>query len=360
MRILHVNNILHIGGVLRHIGEHAEQARRRGHEVWLAGYAPPGHALHADAFFVHLPLYSVSGRKSMHGAARAALRLRTLVLRERIDVVHLHSRYTTLISALAGAHRHATVLYTVHNVFADASWLRWYPRHVIAPSETLRRSFTRNARHAERSVVTVLPYGILHDVMPVLPRSADAPFLFLGRLEANKRPELALEAMAVLRAEGREEASLNVVGSGVLEGALRARCDALGLATCCHLRGYSAQPDDWIRSARALLLTSDSLEAMPYVILEAMALGTPVIAADLPQIRELIEHGRNGVLFRPGDAGALAAAMRRVLDNAEEARSLALRAREDVRVRHELGEVVDRTLALYADAIRERGTSRVM
>lgn len=357
MRILHVNNILHMGGVLRHMRDHAECARQRGHTVWLAGYAPPGHEMHDDASFVQLPLYTTSGRKSMHGALRAALRLRAMVLRERIDVVHLHSRYTTLIAALAGAQRHTAVMYTVHNVFADATWLRWYPRHVIAPSETLRRSFQSNAQHAERSVVTVLPYGIPRDTAPVAPRSADAPFLFLGRLEPNKRPELALEALALLRAEGRTEVDLNIVGSGELEDALHARRDALGLARCCHLRGYSAQPGDWIRSARALLLTSDSLEAMPYVILEAMAMGTVVIAADMPQIRELIEHGRNGVLFRLGDAGALAAAMRRVLENAEEARDFALRAREEVRLHHDLGGVVDRTLALYADAIRERGIS---
>jgi glycosyltransferase involved in cell wall biosynthesis len=55
-------------------------------------------------------------------------------------------------------------------------------------------------------------------------------------------------------------------------------------------------------------------ENAPFVIREALSLGVPVVASDLGGMAEMVEHGRNGLLFPPGDARALARALRRLVD----------------------------------------------
>ena len=68
----------------------------------------------------------------------------------------------------------------------------------------------------------------------------------------------------------------------------------------------------------------------PLKIFEAMAAGIPVVASDLPAIREVIRDGENGVLVTPGDPAALAAGLDRVLGDPALAESIARQARKDV------------------------------
>ncbi|CAB5003921.1 unannotated protein [freshwater metagenome] len=153
---------------------------------------------------------------------------------------------------------------------------------------------------------------------------------YLGRLSAEKGPEILLDAWSRLdeRFSGWQ---LQFIGSGPLEGALRAQAGALGPA---GQRVFFRPP---VEDPARVLLESDVLalpsltEGFPLVLAEAMACGLPVVAADCaPGVRVLIRDGVNGLLAIRGDAGDFAEKLARVMDSVELRQSIGAAARTSV------------------------------
>jgi exopolysaccharide biosynthesis WecB/TagA/CpsF family protein len=143
----------------------------------------------------------------------------------------------------------------------------------------------------------------------------DIPMLvFVGRLVEQKDPALLLRAFAL--ACRQTNARLAILGEGELQTALMQQAAALGIADRVLFAGFVSEPAAWIRAASALVLTS-RYEGLGNVIIEALSLGTPVIATNCPHgPAEILAHGQFGVLVAPGDEAALAAAMCRDLKSA--------------------------------------------
>ena len=135
----------------------------------------------------------------------------------------------------------------------------------------------------------------------------------VGRLSAAKGHVLLLEAVAQLVAEG-VELKLVLVGDGPLRAKLEAMIARLGLQAHVELLGWAsnAQVRQQILSARAMVLPSFA-EGLPVVVMEALALGRPVLSTYVAGNPELIEPGVCGWLVPPGSVAALTQAMRAVL-----------------------------------------------
>jgi glycosyltransferase involved in cell wall biosynthesis len=136
--------------------------------------------------------------------------------------------------------------------------------------------------------------------------------LAVGRFQPKKGYPTLLEAVARVRAEVR----LTVVGYGPLAAALRARADALGLASRLTWAGALDQPAvrAQYRASDLLLLASEvapdgDRDGLPNVVVEALSQGLPVVATRAGAIPELVVDGVHGRLVSPGDTGALAAAI---------------------------------------------------
>ncbi|PWU24284.1 MAG: hypothetical protein C5B48_06980 [Candidatus Rokuibacteriota bacterium] len=184
--------------------------------------------------------------------------------------------------------------------------------HVLCPSEYLRGLALGWGLGADH--VSVLP-----NPAPALPQLPDreelrrrmglngATLAFAGRLTRQKSLEVALEALA--SAEG---VTLVLAGEGDEREALERRARELGLDGRVRFLGSRsrAQVLELFRAADALLLSS-SWENFPHTVVEALAVGTPVLATRAGGVGEVVEHGQNGLLVEPGDAGALADAVRR-------------------------------------------------
>jgi glycosyltransferase involved in cell wall biosynthesis len=134
--------------------------------------------------------------------------------------------------------------------------------------------------------------------------SPGSTFLYVGRLS----PEKGLETLVRATAESGSE--LGLVGMGPQMAALQALAAKLEARVTFYgyLRGDALQ--DAIRSARAVVLPSEWYENAPLSILEAYALGKPIIGARIGGIPELIREGETGLAFASGDVAALAAALR--------------------------------------------------
>jgi glycosyltransferase involved in cell wall biosynthesis len=152
-------------------------------------------------------------------------------------------------------------------------------------------------------------------------------YICVGRLSPEKGQAGLLEAFALV-CRDRRDVELLFVGDGPERQELRARAEALGISDLVMFAGRLGEQDtlDQIASANVLVLAS-FMEGLPIVLMEAMAIGTPVIASRVAGIPELVEEGKSGLLFAPSDWDALADCMRRLASDEASRKSLAAAAR---------------------------------
>lgn len=144
----------------------------------------------------------------------------------------------------------------------------------------------------------------------------------VGRLNAQKNHKMLLGAFARF-AKRHSGYVLEIYGQGELEGELRALAVALGIDKHVIFKGFSSHVLSDIQTASMYVLSSD-YEGISNSLLEAMALGLPVIATDCPigGSRMYIEDGVNGLLVPVGDEAALACAMERLEEDPALARRI--------------------------------------
>ena len=112
-----------------------------------------------------------------------------------------------------------------------------------------------------------------------------------------------------------------------------------------------------MRDAAVLALPSISSEGCPNVVLEAMALGTPVVVSDLPSLRELVGDGEAGVIFQRGDARALAQRLIEVTSDASLRERYIQAGHARLDARHRVDDVVAQYERVYERVLRA-STSR--
>ena len=163
----------------------------------------------------------------------------------------------------------------------------------------------------------------------------DAPVIgTVGRLNEVKRQDLLLRGFTKVKAR-YPEARLLLVGDGPMRGELQALADQLGVADAVHFAGYQAHPERCLGAMDVFALTS-RLEGLPLAILEAWAAGLPVVASAVGGVPDLVEHGRNGLLFPSGDEATLVDSLTRMLGDRGEARTLGDAGRTEVFDRYDL------------------------
>ena len=133
---------------------------------------------------------------------------------------------------------------------------------------------------------------------------ATVDLLFVGQLIRGNGLQLLLEAMARMNAPR----TLDVVGTGNMEHALKAQAERLGLAARVRWHGFQENPQDWMRAAACVVVPSFWQEPYGLVAAEAVALGTNVVAFAIGGLPEACQG--KATLVPPGDVDALA----RVLD----------------------------------------------
>lgn len=161
----------------------------------------------------------------------------------------------------------------------------------------------------------------------------------VGRLEPVKRVEWIMRAIV-----SRHDTTLVVVGDGTAREPLEAMRDKLGLGDRVMFVGKVPQEKVplYLRAAEIFVLSSET-EGLPHVILEAMAVGTPVIATSVGGVPELVKHEQSGLLVSPDDPVDLNRQIQRALANRDFAAQMAMHAREKVLSDFSWGRMVDET-----------------
>jgi glycosyltransferase involved in cell wall biosynthesis len=173
---------------------------------------------------------------------------------------------------------------------------------------------------------------------------------FVGRLVSQKAPDVLLRAFAAA-ARTAPRAHLAVVGSGPLEASMRALAARLGVAGKVAWLGE--------RDARGVLAGFDLLalasrkEGLPYVVLEAMAAGLPVVATASAGVESLVEPGITGTVVARDDAIAFGSALAELVSDTARRLAWGEAARERASW-FTVAKMVDRTLDTYHSAARLR------
>lgn len=174
----------------------------------------------------------------------------------------------------------------------------------------------------------------------------------LARFDAVKNIPLLVRAVAALHAR-RPDLNVHLVlaGDGAEMGTVRAEVARTRLEGRVHLPGMIADPTALLRVVDACVLAS-STEGTPMSLIEAMALGVPVLATKVGGIPELLAQGKAGRLVVPDDEAALGLGLAQLHDDAQVTRALAQAARIRVEQVYDINAVADRYIDCYERAIR--------
>ena len=177
--------------------------------------------------------------------------------------------------------------------------------------------------------------------------------LFAGRLVVQKNLPLLLRALDGVS----ERFETTLVGDGEAEADLRDLTSRLALQNVrFYGRASEGELRELYRDTDIFVLPSER-EGMPLVLLEALAMGLPVVATDIPGTRDVIGHGVNGVLVPPDDAVALRKALLRVATDPDgyQRMSEAARRRSAQYSWAEIGAQFERVYAEVEDGLGTRG-----
>lgn len=352
MKILMVLYSHECGGAQRHLIDLMEGLRRQGDQPYFAG--PLDSWLGRELASRGFPLFQVPLRGSALDLY-SLWRLRQLIRKEKIELVHTHLGRATYYGGVAGWLCNVPVVTTIHG--AD------YYRHlrsgregrIIAVSAAVKGYLLLHGLPTERITVIhngIEPLGIARPERQGVRRELglaadDFACCAVARFHPVKRHALLIDAFVAAQLE---KARLFLIGetSGECYAAIKARIAGLGLEKRVIFLG---QRDDVPRLLQAMdvALLPSRWEGLGLTLLEAMSAGVPVLAAAVGGIPEIVTHGRTGYLFLEPEE--LTELLQRVASGRNE--KLIAAAVREVETRFSLTTMVAGTRQVYAELLSE-------
>lgn len=329
------------------------EARWLGTHGWQVLLAcRPDSALVREAALVGIPVVPVRMRSAAD--ALSLLRLRRIMRARRVALVHTHSSIDSWLAGLAAKSLRIPVVRS---------------RHVTIPIRRpiVYRIADRIVASGEQAAARVRAAGIPADRVVAITAGVDLERFHAGVPGAGVRKELGLDgplvgivanvrgskghryfleaAREVLRR--RAETRFLIVGTGVGFDDIRRRVREMGLEHEVLMLGFRRDVPEVMAALDVLTLPSVKSEATSQVLLQALAVGTPVVATTVGGSPEVVRDGVTGRLVPPADAAALARAILDLLDDPAHARAMARAGQDEIRAAQSMDAVMRRTTAVY-------------
>ncbi len=380
MRIVQVSPWFypHLGGVESHVMGLCRELAARGHEVTVITTR-------------HTP--SAPERETMDGFDVVRVKPRMVVLRTpiaprirgelrgmRADVVHAHlPPPLSAHYAADGAESQGIPLILTYHCDVEipspfGSLIEAFYRRSLGASTLERaakvivttRTYAATSRAVWRHNPAVIPNAVdVHRFDPALDGMAvrrrlkiplDRPVaLLVGRIVAHKGVEHFVEAARYLPG-----VQFLVAGEGASLESMERLAVTLGVKDRVRFLGRISQenlPKVYAACDVFVLPSVSRLEAFGIVALEAMATGKPVVVADIPGVREVIEDGQEGLLADPVNPQDLAEKIRRLVGDPALRQEMGRRGREKVLAHFTTEKVADQILKVYEDVLANRGAT---
>jgi glycosyltransferase involved in cell wall biosynthesis len=345
------------------------------------GFLVPGEGSTADLvraagfplqFFSMQSLMSTARRSSWAEAARVALSARLRGCRR----LHVHAPF--LYGALAPACRMAGIGTIVHvHLDYGSEQLRWSlrqpPEAVVLCADYLRSQvIAALPEHPSRQPLIVTVRNSIDTARFApgdrrlarqrvgLPGSGFV-LAVIGNLAPHKGQHVAIEVLGELRRRGRDAALWIVGESRDPSDGYREELVALSMRVGCgesvRFLGQRSDVPVLMQAADAVLLPSTN-EGMPLVILEAQAIGIPVLAAPTAGVPEIIEHGSSGLLISAGDVEGYVRGVEWLIEHPAQSAAMVATARERVLQSHSSEAYVEQVARVYARVESGRASGR--
>lgn len=273
------------------------------------------------------------------------LKLNSYIFFHRPHILHFHN--INLPGAVIASLRRKAVM-TLHTTSLPIEQARG--AKLVAISKQVAREVTLN--YPSIPVTTIYNAIDFDAVKRRSPRSPGAmvKLIQLGRVFSEiKGQDLVIEALAILKARGIENISIDFIGPGPEIESLTALADRLGVADRVKFHGVLSRAETYKRLADYDLLVHPSrIEGFGLAIIEGMAAGLPVITTDRGAPAEIAEHGRLARLFRYGDSESLADAIAAEISDYSAALERADKAFTETHRLYALSSMVDAYHRLYS------------
>lgn len=367
MRVLHLIKGLSIGGAERLLASACEVRDRERFDYEVAYVLSPHSGIAGDIARSGVRVRCLGGPNQFD--LRWLARLRAVLRAERFDILHVHLPYTSAFGRFVArslpAQVRPVVVATQHSVWDQPSRLMralnlpaiWLDGAHISVSQAVRSSLPQRLR----SRTEVIVHGVLQHAPEEYSGAraevrtelgvpdAETLFVTVANYRPEKGHEVLLDAVKLLADEGLPF-RLAAIGHGETEDAVRAQQLSLGLERHFLMLGAKSDAVRWVAGADAFVLASHT-EGFPVAVMEAMTVGTPVVATAVGAIPDAITPGVDGFVVPPGDATQLAAAMKTLITDPDRRRRMrdaaAMNASEfDIRT------AVRRTEQIYEDLVR--------
>ena len=327
-----------VGGIFRHVRDLTEAQVADGHEVGIVCDSTTGGAYEEKLFDEMAGMLKLGVRRTpmqRHigpGDIASAWRTYTIIKELQPDVLHGHGAkggvYARLFGSLLRVSRSRVArLYSPHGgslhydettmvgriFFALEALMSRFTDHLLFVSDHERRTY--RSKVGEPPIPNSLVYNGLRaaEFEPVAPRTDAADFLYIGMMRDLKGPDLFIDALAGVEQQLGRPLSAVMVGAGDDLPKYRAQVAASGLAGRITFHD-PMRARDAFQLGRIIVVPSRA-EAMPYIVLEALAAGMPMIATAVGGIPEIFGEG-SPALVRP-DVAELQRPMARAVTDTE-------------------------------------------
>jgi len=281
------------------------------------------------------------------------------------DIVHAHEVKSDMITYLASRLRRVPIVTTVHGWIGNSLKQRLFTaldKRVVRRFDCAIAVSARIQSDLVDSGVDPARIALLHNAIVVeryrpsgrrgfaaelAGRPLPSPLIVsIGRISPEKGQIDLIEALALLKAEGRCVSAM-LVGDGPDRERVWERACALGLQDSLIMPGYVAHPERVLEEADLLVLPSHT-EGLPNVVLEALAMGVPVLATRVGGTPEVILEGETGRLVVPRSPDSLARAIADFIANPAPWRQMAARGRALVETTFNFQTRTRKLEAIYA------------
>lgn len=372
MKILLVQRIAGIGGSERYLAEIIPALNKKGHDCTFLNLYSKQYEIAAKEYskilrsrqveVIELDINSILNPVVYN-------KLSKIFKEGDFDIIHSHLIYADFLCAVTKMlfNRQLTVVSTKHGYLEaylqkyglalkktgrDAYWwIAYFSEKFInrsfAVSKAVKELFLfKNICHNNK--IDVIYHGInIPDGFSYNSdfRHSSIQLVMVGRLIRFKGHDYALNALKIL-VQKFPEIKLVIVGTGPDEAHLKAKVLELGIADKVIFTGFSDRPLDYMHTSDIVLVPSIG-EPFGLVTLEAISVGRPVVAFDVPAANEIIEHEKTGMLAKPFDTEDLANQIAKLITDPKKGELLLKNAVKLTTTKFSFDKMVEETSAFY-------------
>ena len=323
-----------------------------------------------------MPVGLPGAPKGLKSDLHSRQRIQDLIRRGQIDLIHAHNGRSALVAASAGAGRRIPMVMSQHFLNPARTTRRgfkgvvsklvhaWLEKRIarhVAISEAVKQA-SINFHVAPAAKLSVVLNGIRPPQVAATASSwreeawaadvRDQPFVFCAA-RAEPEKDLPTLVLALSQLKARHVAVPCVMAGGGRDlNALREQIDQYQLSDSVKLLGFRQDVAQLLHACSVFVLPAPA-EPFGLVLLEAMALGKPVIACDAGGPREIVEHGVTGLLVSPGNPTATSEAIEQLTGDKARAAVMGTAGQKRYQARFTAKVMAERMLEVYTQVLRE-------